>query len=428
MFLGRKGSLGATSYAALALAPRGGSAPNAPTAPARVLVTDGRQRSTLAVVRALGRAGHAPYVVAERLPALAGQSRYAVDVGRTPEPWTRPLPFAEALAELTRRWSIDVLIPMTDAAMNAVLPHRDWFLPTEVPAPDHEAFRRVSDRSELLAVAEGLGVAVPRQRVVADPTEIDAAVADPPPFPLAVKPADAIRPAVATRPCPRVLYCADPEELRAALEAFPPEGYPVLVQQLVQGPGVGVFLLLWDGDVVASFAHRRIRERPPSGGASVLRESVPLPPDLLAQARRLLDRFAWRGVAMVEFKVDDATGTPVLMEVNGRFWGSLQLAVDAGVDFPSLLVALAQGASPTPVHEYRCGVRTRWEWGEVDHLVALLRGGSPFAVPNGESRARTVAGALRGWLSPARCEILRLSDLRPFVLETAEWIAGVLDR
>ncbi len=51
---------------------------------------------------------------------------------------------------------------------------------------------------------------------------------------------------------------------------------------------------------------------------------------------------------MVEFKADARTGTPYLMEINGRFWGSLQLAIDAGVDFPAILVAAALGAPIPP--------------------------------------------------------------------------------
>ena len=68
---------------------------------------------------------------------------------------------------------------------------------------------------------------------------------------------------------------------------------------------------------------------------SVYRESVAADPDLVRRSRALLDAFGWCGVAMVEYKLDERTGTPYLMEVNGRFWGSLQLAIDAGVDFPS---------------------------------------------------------------------------------------------
>ena len=71
---------------------------------------------------------------------------------------------------------------------------------------------------------------------------------------------------------------------------------------------------------------------------------------------------------MVEFKQDERDGLPKLMEINGRFWGSLQLAIDAGVDFPALLLQPPDALPSTPL-PYRVGVRNRWFWGDVDSLL-----------------------------------------------------------
>jgi predicted ATP-grasp superfamily ATP-dependent carboligase len=84
------------------------------------------------------------------------------------------------------------------------------------------------------------------------------------------------------------------------------------------------------GRLRAAFAHRRLREKPPSGGVSVLSESIALDPQVLEQAERILEALKWHGVAMVEFKRDARDGVAKL-GINGRFWGSLQLSVDAGV-------------------------------------------------------------------------------------------------
>jgi predicted ATP-grasp superfamily ATP-dependent carboligase len=187
-----------------------------------------------------------------------------------------------------------------------------------------------------------------------------------------------------------------------------------------------VFLLLWNGQLKAAFSHRRIREKPPSGGVSVYRESIPLDPELLTRSRALLDAFEWDGVAMIEYKVDERTGMPYLMEINGRFWGSLQLAVDAGVDFPALLAALALGLDPEPVTTYRVGVRSRWWWGDVDHLLARLRR-SPEALalpPGSPGRWRALADFLTLHRTD-RNEILRSDDPRPFLRETGQWVQGL---
>ena len=129
---------------------------------------------------------------------------------------------------------------------------------------------------------------------------------------------------------------------------------------------------------------------------------------------------------MVEYKIDDRTGTPFLMEVNGRFWGSLQLAIDAGVDFPALLARLAAGEQPPPQADYALGVRSRWFWGDVDALLLLLtrsraRLGLP---PNHPGRWRTLASFLAFWRPRQRDEVMRLDDLGPWLLETRHWLFG----
>jgi hypothetical protein len=93
---------------------------------------------------------------------------------------------------------------------------------------------------------------------------------------------------------------------------------------------------------------------------------------LVERSPRRCSTLGFEGVAMVEYKVETASGTPYLMEINGRFWGSLQLAVDAGVDFPRLLAESALGADTGPVPAYKVGVRSRWWWGDVDQLLTRL--------------------------------------------------------
>ena len=90
-------------------------------------------------------------------------------------------------------------------------------------------------------------------------------------------------------------------------------------------------------------------------------------------AHRILESVGWHGVAMVEFKVT-AEGTPYLIEVNGRFWGSLQLAIDSGVDFPWLLYQLANGTKVDEVTGYAVGVTWRWLLGDFTRLCKVLLG------------------------------------------------------
>ena len=126
---------------------------------------------------------------------------------------------------------------------------------------------------------------------------------------------------------------------------------------------------------------------------------------------------------MVEFKIDRETGHPYLMEVNGRFWGSLQLAIDSGVDFPRLLLDVASGVNVGDTPSYRSGVRLRWEWGDMDHLLARLRKSSTDLHLPKDSPSRLAASlqVLLPWRPGERWEVLRPTDPRPFFRESRLW-------
>ncbi|HEX2188301.1 MAG TPA: ATP-grasp domain-containing protein [Longimicrobiaceae bacterium] len=392
---------------------------------ASVLVTDGEQRAALAAVRSLAAAGHAVYVCSPRRRSLAGASRHCRAHATVPDPLHDPAGYVEALRRLIRERGIDVLLPITEPSLLALLPVRDS-LGALLPFPGAAEFERICDKGVVMEAARQVGIGVPAQLRVESAEEARAVDTGTLRFPLVLKPSRSVVAGDGVRSKSSVVHVRDAGALRRELDAIPGAAYPVLLQERVVGPGVGVFLLLWEDAVVAAFSHRRIREKPPSGGVSVYRESHPLDPELLARSVALLRSFDWRGVAMVEYKVDAATGTPYIMEVNGRFWGSLQLAMDAGVDFPALLLEAATGRKPAPVHTYRTGVRLRWTWGEVDHLLARVRRSREYlALPeDAPGKGGAVAQFLAAFGPGSHDEVFRLSDPLPALRETLDWLRG----
>ena len=320
-----------------------------------------------------------------------------------------------ALAQLVERLVIDILLPITDPSVEAVLEYRAVFEDRVfLPLPSLEAYRHASDKALSLELARRAGLAVPETVIVTGPDWRDTP--DPKFFPAVIKPHRSVVPAGHGNGGKRktgVRYVANVDACRAALSTLPDGAFPVLVQQQVHGPGEGLFLLRWNGRPVAAFAHRRLREKPPEGGVSVYRESIAPPAALLAAGTRLLEVLNWQGVAMIECKRDLATGRYVFMEVNGRLWGSLQLAIDAGVDFPALLMACALGATVLPTHGYRVGVRSRWFWGDVDNLYLRLRNGGGT-----RGKLTAVREFLRIHGGRDREEIWRWRDPAPFLLES----------
>lgn len=392
----------------------------------RVLVTDGGERASLAAVRSLGRAGYEVGVTARTARCLAGASRHAGRTWGTPDPLTEPSAYVEALRGIVREAAIDLLLPMTEVSLLAVLPRREELAGVRIPFPPYDRFRAITDKARVVAEASEVGIAAPRQKILEGPDLACRRTLEALNFPLVLKPARSVGETCHVQKKVGVVHVHTPEGLPPALEQLPPQAYPLLVQERIDGIGAGVFLLVRDGHVVASFAHRRIREKPPSGGVSVCRESVAADPALVESSRALLERFGWEGVAMVEYKIQDGSGEPYIMEVNPRFWGSLQLAVDAGVDFPRLLVDAALGKNVEPVTTYELAVRSRWWWGEVDHLVARVKEAhtSHGVVPAIRQLTCSIRDLLRGWGGQTRSEVWAGSDPAPFLRETMDWLRG----
>jgi hypothetical protein len=192
----------------------------------------------------------------------------------------------------------------------------------------------------------------------------------------------------------------------------------VLLQEYVRGTGFGVEMLTYEGRPLAAFQHKRLREVPVTGGASSLRESVPLDPELYAYATRLLAALHWTGLAMVEFKVGN--DGPKLMEINGRVWGSLPLAVQSGVNFPVGLAELYLHGPP-PADQgpagYQIGVRARNLELDVVWMMAVLLGKRRYSFLPMPPRRQALA-ALIGLLNPRiRFDILSLRDPLPGLAE-----------
>ncbi|MEO0180008.1 MAG: hypothetical protein ABIM74_00110 [candidate division WOR-3 bacterium] len=160
-----------------------------------------------------------------------------------------------------------------------------------------------------------------------------------------------------------------------------PELMPI-AQERVEGRAWGISLLMWGGKVRAAFAHRRIREVPASGGPSCAAESIPLPMDTMRRLEAWLADENYFGLAMCEFKGD------YLIEVNPRPWGSLPLAVLAGIEFPKMLVDSWLGNPPDELPGYRIGLKAHWLKGELSHLASCRSFGRAL---------RSFLGMMRPW-------------------------------
>lgn len=223
-------------------------------------------------------------------------------------------------------------------------------------------------------------------------------------------------------------YAQTAEELLRRLARYEALGAYPIVQTWVGGYGFGQMLLMTGGAPRLRFQHRRVREFPASGGVSTLCATVraDLHHEQMKKSEALLAAIGWDGPAMVEYRYDPTTGRYWLMEINGRFWGSLALASQAGAYFAWEQYRHAVLGDPAdPARGYRPR-RARYAIPDTKRLVQILRnpaiagaGRPPF------SRLRETASYLAEFLNPRTgYYIWTWSDPKPLLRD----MAGILSK
>jgi predicted ATP-grasp superfamily ATP-dependent carboligase len=361
-----------------------------------VFVLDGNENQAVAATRSLARAGHRVLVGADTGWSKAGWSRSAAGTFVYPSPEADAAAFVARIASIVRLEDGGFVMPMTERTLLPLSRERATLAASGAVfvAPPHDRVLEACSKERTAALARELGIAVPRTWTVGGDEPEAMRLATALPYPVVLKPSMSHEPgASAIRTTGAPAYARSADEFLAAWRDLRARARSIVVQEFVAGTGAGYFALARHGEVLVEFAHRRIRDVRPTGSGSAVRESVPLDPRLRDEARRLLAALEWHGVAMVEFRVTP-DGTPVFLEVNGRFWNSLSLAIAAGVDFPRHLVELGTSDGVKAPVAYRSGVRCRWLLGDVRHLAEVWRGaprGYPGRYP---SRLATLAAVL----------------------------------
>jgi predicted ATP-grasp superfamily ATP-dependent carboligase len=277
--------------------------------------------------------------------------------------------FEAALLALVSKNCYAAVVPLSDRALVAVGPiDAALRAKTTVMCPRPEIVDRVLDKTQTVALAKQCGVRVPESYTAADLTSLEA-MRSGLRFPLIAK-GRSRHHLVGFK----VAYFGTYESLRARAAGDPDFLPNVLLQEYVGGDGLLFAVLMDRGKALSVFQHRRLKELPASGGVGVLLESEAPDPAITEHASAILSAIGWHGICCAEFRHDRASGDLWLLEVNGRYWGSLTSAMSCGLDYPWYHWQLARGITPAIPATYRSGVRTRWIAGDVARLRGVWHG------------------------------------------------------
>lgn len=338
-----------------------------------VLVTDAQALGSLAAIRSLGRAGY-PVIALASSPAAIGLHSKYVSRKRLAPAYRDPS-FLDWLRGAVRTEGVKGIIP-SEGCLHALRPAFAEFQPLlPLPADAGKVYAGLSKFDFFHRSQQGSRTAhLPPMAFVGDdlPEPADEALR------ALGAPVFAKFDAAYGRSGAEenvVVRLPDVRSLRAELPGLLARYRRGVLQGYCPGLGVGAFFLRWRGRVLAHFMHRRIHEVPHTGGASSFR-SAWLHAGILEDARARLDELDWEGVAMLEYRWDPASDRFWLLELNARFWGSLHLALFAGVDFPRLLMD-AFFERPETCPSFKAGVASRWTFpSEVEYVRSCMKDAS----------------------------------------------------
>lgn len=335
--------------------------------PRRALIVEaGTSRGAVAMARSLAAAGWVVGVASPRGRGLARVSRSVARWHPSEPPQAGLDAFVATVGAAISHGGYDVVFPGGDAELLALAYARDR-LAAVVPYPAYETVARIVDKADVTRAAERAGIATPRWDVQDD---LDAF-----PLPAVVK---ARRRWLPQRSVPperlHTVRVEHRDELRKRAADLRVAGAEPFVQEVIAGDLVAYIVVLAPGgEVVAEFQQRAEGLWPPGAGVSTRARRMPVDPRLSERLLRLLADIGWWGLVEAQFLVD-RDGSPYLLDLNARIYGSLALACAAGSNLPAAWGAVALGDMPDPALADR---PTRYQWLEGDLRRALVerRGG-----------------------------------------------------
>jgi predicted ATP-grasp superfamily ATP-dependent carboligase len=368
------------------------------------------------VVRELGAHGMPVHGIGRTANAVGRASRYCLGFSVRPAG-----PLSEWLPDMITQTGAKALFAISEGDLVALAQLPPVINGCTILTPRAEPLAIVLDKRETLSRAAALGIDVPIswQPLAGEDMTLRARTLT---YPVIAKWADP--PAIADRlsalglPLIKAEYLHNAEALIALIKRYEPLGVWPLIQSYCPGVGLGQMIHMAGGKAVLRFQHRRLHEMPPEGGVSTLCESEPLSRHSaqMAKSEALLASIGWEGPAMVEYRYDAETSRYWLMEINGRFWGSMPLASHSGAEFAwesYRRVILGQSDAVRPDIKQR---RARYMIPETKRLIQLLFKRGAIADPLFKPTPRAdLRDYLSGFFDPKmRYYLFRWSDPGPF--------------
>ncbi len=322
----------------------------------QVLVLGHDARMVLPIVRSLGRRGIMTDVgwCPDDSPAI--QSRYVRHNHQIPTPSAEDDSWIDVLRALIREYRYQLVIPASESIVYVLQSERAALEEFKsVYLLNDEVFQTTFNKTACWELANSLEIPVPQSQTCKDDEELNSFLKTAS-CPLIIKPDCSVN-LNNTDEKNFVVTATSVEDAKQLFSQLSSSSPQIHIQEIVSGIGVGVEFLAHQGELLVVHQHQRIHET--SGHGSTYRCSVPVDERLKEATAKIVKHLNYTGVGMSEYRVDYETDEWWFLEVNARFWGSLPLAVAAGVDFPRDLFEMLVENKTDFDSNYQPGVRCR---------------------------------------------------------------------
>jgi predicted ATP-grasp superfamily ATP-dependent carboligase len=327
-----------------------------------VLLTDGDYKNTYVILRALKKKGLKVGILFNSFLSLSFFSRYPdkryfINANLLRDSSEESfISYKSEVLKILQQDEIKVFMPVGNMSFRFASKYEDELKKyTRISVAKKNSMEIAQNKKKTFEFAENIGIPIPKTVLIKDREDI-LKVSNTMNYPCVVKKTNYYEGGV--------IYCNNESELKESLNELIDKmkagaSYPI-IQEYIEGPGTGFYGIFKNGKCINFFMHERIREYPTTGGASTFAKSV-YSENLKSLGIKLLESLGWNGVAMVEFKKDINEKSYKLIEINPKFWGSLELSYTAGINFPYLnyLIALDE-AQNFPSYTYKNDVFFRW--------------------------------------------------------------------
>lgn len=392
----------------------------------KILILDGDTLPALSIARSLGSKGVNVTTASHLSKPICSYSRYNQSSLLYPHPLEASDEFLCWIEQILTDNHYDLIVPVTERTL---IPIARKFSNTlkakKITMAELDALEIVLDKAKTSILAKQCGVPIPNSWDISDSTDLDKFEPEFT-YPIVIKPGRSISDQTNRIPM-TVCYAHNQEELHKISNELLNHTHLVL-QQYFTGIGVGIELIAERGEIRYAFQHQRLHEMPLTGGGSSYRKSVDIDDDLLVASKKLIKELDWHGVAMVEFKKNPETGEFILIEINGRFWGSLPLAVAAGADFPLMLYQLYATGTIEKHEPYRREIYCRKLSSDVRWLEAVLRKDADTRLVTIPSVQSGLKDLLHIFLPKHYFDAQSLKDLKPGLVDLKQIISSYTGR